>query len=181
MPRVLRMPSVSANATEAVLAEWLVAESAEFAVADSLATVETDKALVDVEADAAGVLLTTLVTAGTSVEVGAPIAVLGTVGEQVDDLAALLSELGVEGDPAPVERAEPDVDPGSGAPVVEPAPEVAPEASSAPTTARPGCRRTRPSGGTCVRQPARPQDRPRRRHRHRRHPRHRAPQPGPAP
>ncbi len=117
MPRVLRMPSVSANATEAVLAEWLVAESAEFAVADSLATVETDKALVDVEADAAGVLLTTLVTAGTSVEVGAPIAVLGTVGEQVDDLAALLSELGVEGDPAPVERGrrtEPDVDPGSG-------------------------------------------------------------------
>ena len=135
MARVLRMPGVSANATEAVLAEWLVAESAEFAATDALATVETDKALVDVEAEAAGVVLKALVAAGSQVEVGAPIAVLGAVGERVDDLAALLRELGVAEDSAPViaerrdvpdqpvERTEPDVDPGSGAPVVEPAPE----------------------------------------------------------
>lgn len=133
MPRVLRMPGVSANATDAVLAEWLVAESVEFAAADALATVETDKALVDVEADAPGVVLKTLVAAGSQVEVGAPIAVLGTVGEQVGDLAALLRELGVAEASAPVvaerrdvpdqqvERTEPDVDPGSGAPTIEPA------------------------------------------------------------
>lgn len=132
MARVLRMPGVSANATEAVLAEWLVAESVAFAAADALATVETDKALVDVEADAAGVVLKTLVAAGSQVEVGAPIAVLGAVGEQVDDLDAVLRELGVAQSSAvvvperrdvpdqPVERAEPDVDPGSGVPVAEP-------------------------------------------------------------
>ncbi len=155
MARVLRMPGVSANATEAVLAEWLVAESAEFAAADALATVETDKALVDVEAEAAGVVLKALVAAGSQVEVGAPIAVLGAVGERVDDLAALLRELGVAEDSAPViaerrdvpdqpvERTEPDVDPGSGAPVVEPAPESpavaspAPAAEAPPTPARP--------------------------------------------
>ena len=153
MPRVLRMPSVSANATEAVLAEWLVAESGEFVVADALATVETDKALVDIEADAAGVLLTTLVSAGSSVEVGAPIAVLGAVGEQVDDLAALLRELGVEADAAPVvperrdvpeqpvERAEPDVDPGSGAPVVEPVENTAPARPSGRVFASPLARK----------------------------------------
>ena len=155
MARVLRMPGVSANATEAVLAEWLVAESAEFAATDALATVETDKALVDVEAEAAGVVLKALVAAGSQVEVGAPIAVLGAVGERVDDLAALLRELGVAEDSAPViaerrdvpdqpvERTEPDVDPGSGAPVVEPAPESpavaspAPAAEATPIPARP--------------------------------------------
>jgi pyruvate dehydrogenase E2 component (dihydrolipoamide acetyltransferase) len=147
------MPSVSANATEAVLAEWLVAESGEFVVADALATVETDKALVDIEADAAGVLLTTLVSAGSSVEVGAPIAVLGAVGEQVDDLAALLRELGVEADAAPVvperrdvpeqpvERAEPDVDPGSGAPIVEPVENTAPARPSGRVFASPLARK----------------------------------------
>ena len=125
MPRVLRMPGVSANATEAVLAEWLVEESAEFAAADALATVETDKALVDVEADAAGVVLKTLVAPGSQVEVGAPIAVLGAVGEQIDDLAALLRELGVAEESAPVvpvRREVPDTDPGSGSPVPEPGP-----------------------------------------------------------
>lgn len=149
MARVLRMPGVSANATEAVLAEWLVAESAEFAATDALATVETDKALVDVEAEAAGVVLKALVTAGSQVEVGAPIAVLGAVGERVDDLAALLRELGVAEESAPViaerrdvpdqpvERTDPDVDPGSGAPVVEPAPESTAAESPTPT-AEPG-------------------------------------------
>lgn len=125
------MPGVSANATEAVLAEWLVAESGEFAGGDALATVETDKALVEVEADAAGVVLKALVEPGSQVEVGAPIAVLGAPGEQVDDLEAVLHELGVTKTTAAVVperrdvpqqtvvRVEPDVDPGSGAPVVE--------------------------------------------------------------
>lgn len=158
MPRVLRMPSVSANATEAVLAEWLVPEATEFGAADALATVETDKALVDVEADAAGVVLKTLVTAGSQVEVGAPIAVLGAPGEQVGDLPALLRELGVEvvsghpverrdvpdvpampAEPAEqVERTEPDVDPGSGAPLAEPARIDAPAQVVTPSHAGPG-------------------------------------------
>lgn len=164
MAQVLRMPGVSANATEAVLAEWLVAESAEFAAADALATVETDKALVDVEAEAAGVVLKTLVTPGSQVEVGAPIAVLGGVGERVDDLAALLRELGVAEDSTPVvterrdvpdqpvERTEPEVDPGSGAPLAEPAAvvepasvEPEPEAGPAATAATNG--RPAPSPG----------------------------------
>lgn len=95
MPRLLRMPEVATGAAEAVLAEWLVAERAEFAAADTLATVETDKALVDVEADDAGVVLKTLVAPGAHVEVGAPIAVLGQPGEDVADLGAALAELGV--------------------------------------------------------------------------------------
>jgi pyruvate dehydrogenase E2 component (dihydrolipoamide acetyltransferase) len=102
MPSVLRMPEVAANATEAVLAEWMVGESASFDAADTIATVETEKALVDVEADEAGVVLKALVPAGAQVEVGAPIAVLGDPGEQVADIDALLAELGVAGSAAPL-------------------------------------------------------------------------------
>lgn len=95
MPRVLRMPEVSADATEAVLAEWMVTERGAFAAADTIATVETEKALVDVDAEDAGVVLKALVPAGAQVAVGAPIAVLGAPGEEVADLDALLVELGV--------------------------------------------------------------------------------------
>jgi pyruvate dehydrogenase E2 component (dihydrolipoamide acetyltransferase) len=89
------MPLVAANATEAVLAEWLVAESDDFEASDAIATVETEKAAVDVEAETAGRVLRTLVPAGAQVEVGAAIAVLGDPGEEIDDLDALLTSLGV--------------------------------------------------------------------------------------
>jgi pyruvate dehydrogenase E2 component (dihydrolipoamide acetyltransferase) len=96
MAHLLRMPEVSANATEAVLGEWSFAESQPFAADDSLAVIETDKAAVEIEAEADGVVLKLLVTPGSSVEVGAPIAVLGEPGEVVDDMDAILAELGVE-------------------------------------------------------------------------------------
>lgn len=108
MPRLLRMPEVAAGAAEAVLAEWIVAERAEFAAADTLATVETDKAMVDVAAEDAGVVLKTLVAPGAHVEVGAPIAVLGQPGEIVADIGAVLADLGVAAAPAtPVPSAVP--------------------------------------------------------------------------
>lgn len=102
MPTVLRMPEVAANATEAVLADWLVAENAEFSATDPIASVETEKAVVDVEAEAAGVVLKLLVPPGSQVEVGAPIAVLGQPDEQVADLDAVLAELGVAVETQPV-------------------------------------------------------------------------------
>jgi pyruvate dehydrogenase E2 component (dihydrolipoamide acetyltransferase) len=127
--RVLRMPGLSASDTSGVLAEWLVAEDTAFADSDALATVETDKALVDVEAEGGGVVLKTLVPAGSQVDVGAPIAVLADPGEEVADLEALLRELGVADvtDPVvPVRRDVPDTDPGSGSPVPEPGPVTIP-------------------------------------------------------
>ncbi len=102
MAHLLRMPEVAANTTEAVLAEWLVAENGAFSARDAIATVETEKAVVDVEAESDGVVLKTLVSPGTQVEVGAPIAVVAAPGEQVAELGALLAELGVaDGAPPP--------------------------------------------------------------------------------
>nr|WP_227464872.1 dihydrolipoamide acetyltransferase family protein [Nocardioides lijunqiniae] len=112
------MPEVAAAATEAVLTEWLLAEGATFAAGDALATVETEKALVDIEADADGTLLKLLVPGGQLTDVGAPIAVLAAVGEEVTDLAGILTDLGLDQDPesgAPV-MAEVEV---PDAPVVE--------------------------------------------------------------
>lgn len=105
MAKLLRMPEVAANAAEAVLQEWAVAEDTPFAATDPLATIETEKAVVDVEAETDGVILKALVPAGAQVAVGAPIAVLGEPGEQVEDLAALLAQLGVSSD-GPVLTAE---------------------------------------------------------------------------
>src|SRR3954451_2104444 len=115
------MPGVAANATEAVLSEWLVEESGDFGAADAIATVETEKASVDVEADAAGRVLKTLVPPGALVGVGDPIAVLGEPGEQVDDLDGLLSSLGVAAatDVVVPERRDVPTDPESGAPLAE--------------------------------------------------------------
>jgi pyruvate dehydrogenase E2 component (dihydrolipoamide acetyltransferase) len=95
MARLLRMPEVAANTVEAVLSEWPVPENTPFTTDDVIATIETEKAVVDVPADVDGVILRTLVRAGTEVEVGAPIALLGDPGETVEDLDALLVELGV--------------------------------------------------------------------------------------
>ena len=95
MATLLTMPGVAANSTEAALSAWVVEVGRPFSAGDPIVTIETDKAVVDVEAEADGVILRTLVEPGTSVEVGQPIAVLGVAGETVPDVDALLAELGV--------------------------------------------------------------------------------------
>src|SRR4051812_19153440 len=93
MALLLRMPEISANMVEAVLSEWPLAENSSFSAGDPIATVETDKAVVDVPAETDGVLLRTLVEPGKSVTVGTPMAVLAAPGEDVGDLDALVERL----------------------------------------------------------------------------------------
>ncbi|MBC7291656.1 MAG: 2-oxo acid dehydrogenase subunit E2 [Actinotalea sp.] len=64
-------------------------EGARVAVGDVLAEIETEKAVVELAAEEAGVLVRRLAAEGATVEVGAPVAVLGEAGEDVD-VAALL-------------------------------------------------------------------------------------------
>jgi pyruvate dehydrogenase E2 component (dihydrolipoamide acetyltransferase) len=96
MPELLRMPEIAAATTSATLAGWPVAVNTRFSAADVIATVETDKAVVDVEAESDGVILRTLVAEGTEVEVGTAIAVLARPDETVDDVDAALAALGVD-------------------------------------------------------------------------------------
>jgi pyruvate dehydrogenase E2 component (dihydrolipoamide acetyltransferase) len=94
MPQLLRMPEVAANTTEAVLASWPLQLGATFRARDTIATVETAKAVVDIEAEQDGVLLATLVPEGTEVIIGDPIALLAADGEQVADVDAAVIALG---------------------------------------------------------------------------------------
>jgi pyruvate dehydrogenase E2 component (dihydrolipoamide acetyltransferase) len=95
MAHILRMPEIAANAVEATLANWLVAEGSAFTTGQSLAVVETEKAAVDLEAESDGVLLSLLVQNGAQVDVGSPIALVGDSGETGTDIAAALAALGV--------------------------------------------------------------------------------------
>ncbi len=117
------MPEVAANVTEAVLSSWNVPVGSPFAAGDTLVTVETDKAIVDVGAESSGVVLRHLVGEGTEVEVGSPIAVYGGIGEVVDDLDAFLAQVGV---------AAAQSQPGGAATTEEPA-AVAPRPAPAPS------------------------------------------------
>lgn len=97
MASILRMPGISADSDEATLLEWSVVSGTEIHTGDVLATVETEKANVDIESDQDAVLWRTLAEPGALVAVGSPIAVLIEVGEDVGDEAAVLSALGISG------------------------------------------------------------------------------------
>jgi pyruvate dehydrogenase E2 component (dihydrolipoamide acetyltransferase) len=94
------MPEVAANTPEALLATWLVEPHTPYAVGDPIVTVETEKAVVDIEAEAAGVLLRVLVPEGQQVAVGTPIAIWGAGEEPADVVDTLLASLGVHEGPA---------------------------------------------------------------------------------
>lgn len=95
MASVLRMPGVSADANEAELLEWTVSPGDSVKRGDVVATVETEKAVVDLEAEQDGVLLKTFASAGVSVPIGDPIAVFLQAGEKATDEETILAALGL--------------------------------------------------------------------------------------
>ncbi|QWZ07426.1 2-oxo acid dehydrogenase subunit E2 [Nocardioides panacis] len=124
MAELLRVPEVAAGATEVVLSEWLVKAGDTLTAGAAVAVVETEKAVVEIEAPSGAVLLRLLAESGTEVEVGAPLALLGTAAELDADLDAILEDLGFVGGsakPAPPRREVPEAEaespsPGQGAP-----------------------------------------------------------------
>ncbi|CAM3424888.1 Acetyltransferase component of pyruvate dehydrogenase complex [Bordetella sputigena] len=109
MATMVCMPAVSANAPDAVLVEWTVREGDTVRAGDSLGGIETDKAVVDLEAEHDGVIGRLLVAAGTRVAVGAPVAVLLRQGETPQDVAEAASraEAAADGRGAGGSSAEP--------------------------------------------------------------------------
>jgi pyruvate dehydrogenase E2 component (dihydrolipoamide acetyltransferase) len=84
-----------ANAVEAVVSAWTISEGAEFWAGDTIAEVETEKALVDLPAEHDGILGRILAMPGESTEVGAPIAVIISKGETEADIDAALEKLDI--------------------------------------------------------------------------------------
>jgi pyruvate dehydrogenase E2 component (dihydrolipoamide acetyltransferase) len=77
----ITMPRLSDSMEEGVVAKWYVEVGATVERGQLLAEIDTDKATMDFEADAAGTILELLVQEGESAPIGAPIARLGAVGE----------------------------------------------------------------------------------------------------
>ena len=90
MASVVRMPSVLAGASEAAIANWLVAPGDEVTVGQPLAEIETEKALVEYAAEEAGVVGRLVLAIGDTGEIGDPIAVLVANGETDADIDAAL-------------------------------------------------------------------------------------------
>lgn len=113
----IELPSVAAGMEEATLVRWVKVEGDQVSKGETLAEMETDKAVMELEAEADGVLGRILVPGGSEgVTVGTMIGVLLEPGEDESALAAF------QAPSAPSEPAAP----------AAPEPETAPEPQAAP-------------------------------------------------
>ncbi|WP_286890680.1 pyruvate dehydrogenase complex dihydrolipoamide acetyltransferase [Achromobacter sp. UBA2119] len=95
MATLIKLPSVAADASGGILHQWLKQEGDRVAVGDSLAEVETEKAIVEINAEQAGVLGRIVVQAGpASVPINTVIGVLIADGEDAAAIDRALAEQG---------------------------------------------------------------------------------------
>lgn len=125
MAVVVRMPEIATGAAEAAIQSWLVEVGSPVQAGQAIVEIETEKAVVEYEAERAGILAGILLPAGDAAAVGVPIAVLAEEGESVD---AALAAAG--GAPAPATATPSDAE-------VAAAPEEAAEAPAAPAASGP--------------------------------------------
>jgi pyruvate dehydrogenase E2 component (dihydrolipoamide acetyltransferase) len=95
MAEIIRMPEVLAGTAEAVIQTWLVEVGTSVAANQSIAEIETDKAVVDLSAEVAGTIGRLLAPEGESVAVGDPILVMLAEGDGEAAVDALLAAGGV--------------------------------------------------------------------------------------
>jgi len=118
---LIKLPSVAADTSGGTLHQWLKKEGDTVAVGDALAEIETEKAIVEINAEQAGVLGRIVIQAGAaSVPVNTVIGVLLAQGEDASAIDRALAEAGAAAQPA-----------------AAPAPEPAPAAVTAPAPTAP--------------------------------------------
>ena len=81
------MPQMGYDMTEGSINRWLVAEGDQVERGDIIASIATEKADIDIEAYASGVMRKILVAPGITVPVGGAIAVIGEADEPLDEVA----------------------------------------------------------------------------------------------
>ena len=130
MATTVVMPQMGFDMQEGTIVRWLKAEGDQVSRGEPIAEIETDKAIVEMEAYASGTLLKTVVGEGETVPVGQTIAVIGAPGEPLPDLGAAPS--------APAEAEAPQEAPAAPA---ETKPVEAPPAAAEQVRASPLARR----------------------------------------
>jgi pyruvate dehydrogenase E2 component (dihydrolipoamide acetyltransferase) len=84
MAQTINMPKLGFDMAEGTLIRWLKKVDEPINKGDVLAEIETDKATVEVESPAGGVVRSLLVDEGAIVPVGSPIAIVGTADEKIE-------------------------------------------------------------------------------------------------
>lgn len=123
MSELITLPKLGFDMAEGTLVRWLKQVGDSVKKGDVLLEVETDKATVEVEALASGLLKGTFAEAGSVLPVGTLIGVIAGAEEKVDLDALRLQAGGAEAVPAPVAKA------------VTPAPAAPPPTSATPQPA----------------------------------------------
>lgn len=92
MPTIVTMPKWGLTMQSGTITDWIASEGEAVTAGTPLLSVETEKAVNDIEAPADGVLAKIVAAAGAEVPVSGPVAVIIAAGETVSDeeLAALL-------------------------------------------------------------------------------------------
>jgi len=80
------MPKLSPTMEEGQLSRWLKKEGDKVSMGEPLAEIDTDKATMEMQSLANGVLLKILVNEGESAPLGDPIAIVGAEGEDISNL-----------------------------------------------------------------------------------------------
>jgi pyruvate dehydrogenase E2 component (dihydrolipoamide acetyltransferase) len=106
------------------LIRWVKGIGETVARGEVLAEIETDKATVEVEALAAGTLRRQLVTEGTSVPIGTPIAIIGSADEPIEGMAAMAAASPSPGAKAGPVSADSKTPPAPASTVVQGSPEM---------------------------------------------------------
>jgi pyruvate dehydrogenase E2 component (dihydrolipoamide acetyltransferase) len=92
MAETISMPKLGFDMAEGTLIRWVRNEGENVNKGDVLAEIETDKATVEVESSASGVIRKLLVEEGSVVPVGDPIAVVGSADEPIAETPTKVSE-----------------------------------------------------------------------------------------
>jgi dihydrolipoamide dehydrogenase len=102
MAETIIMPKLGFNMSEGKLLKWYKNEGDNIKKGEPLFSIETDKTSIDIEATDDGVLRKILVEEGETVPVTLPIAIVGDLGENIDELLKeSLVQLGKESAIAP--------------------------------------------------------------------------------
>ena len=144
MAEKILMLALSPTMETGIISKWLKQEGDAVASGDVICEVETDKATMDYESSAVGVLLKIVLPAGASASVGDLIAVIGKSGEDISQLLAAPAGSG-GGDAG---KAGSNAKPTS----AEPAAPTAPTASAEPAAVASGFVRSSPLARKIARQ-----------------------------
>jgi len=85
MPEVVKLPNLGMNMQEGTFVNWVKKVGDNVKAGDVLAEIEADKATIEIESTASGILTETMVKAGDTVAVGTPIATISQEGGEVAD------------------------------------------------------------------------------------------------